>query len=139
MASAPPVIAVLGASGLIGQAVALHLLDEGFAVVPVARAFTAAQKAAYGGQARESAIVGLDGKALAGLVAGTDIVVNCVGVLHDSARRGSAADAHAGFAGRLAAALAAGGRERLLVHLSIPGDEKDDATAFSATKRAAER
>lgn len=139
MASAPPVIAVLGASGLIGQAVASHLLAEGFAVVPVARAFTAAQKAAYGEHARESAIVGLDAAALAGLVAGADIVVNCIGVLQDSARRGSAADAHAGFVGRLTTALAAGDRQRLLVHLSIPGDDADDATAFSATKRAAER
>ncbi len=139
MASAPPVIAVLGASGLIGQAVASHLLAEGFAVVPIARAFTAAQKAAWGGQARESAIVGLDAAALAGLVAGADIVVNCIGVLQDSARRGSAADAHAGFVGQLTTVLAAGDRQRLLVHLSIPGDDEDDATAFSATKRGAER
>ena len=141
MTSAPPVIAVLGASGLIGQAVTLHLLGEGFAVVPVARAFTAAQMAAYGEGARESAVVGLDGQGLAGLIAGcgADIVVNCIGVLQDSARRGSAADAHVGFVGRLTAALAAGDRERLLVHLSIPGDDEDDATAFSATKRAAER
>lgn len=139
--SVPPVIAVLGASGLIGQAVALHLAGEGFDVVPVARAFTPSQKGAYGARAVESPIVALGAEELSRLIAAcdADIVVNCIGVLQDSARRGSADDAHLGFAKRLTAALSADGRDRLLVHLSIPGAGEDDDTAFSTTKRAAER
>jgi len=45
---------------------------------------------------------------------------------------------HAGFVARLASALPAANRERLLVHLSIPGDDEDDGTPFSTTKRRAE-
>ncbi len=141
MMEASPVIVVLGASGLIGQAVSLHLLGEGFAVVPVARNFTPSQLAVFGEHAVESAMVGLDAAALARLIetCRADIVVNCIGVLQDSARGGRAEDAHKVFVGRLTAALSANGRERLLVHLSIPGAAEDDDTAFSTTKRGAER
>lgn len=140
MTSASPVIAVFGASGLIGQAVSLHLLEQGYDVVPVARSFTPSQRAAFGVRAVESPIVGLDAGALTQLIATcrADIVVNCIGVLQDSAVRGTAADAHEGFAQRLVSALCADGCDRLLVHLSIPGTDEDDDTDFSTTKRAAE-
>lgn len=141
MTETSPIIAVLGASGLIGQAVSLHLLAEGFDVVPVARSLTQSQRAVFGRRAVESALVGLDAAGIARLIetCRADIVVNCIGVLQDSAKRGSAEDAHEGFVGRLTAALSADGRERLLVHLSIPGATEDDMTAFSTTKRGAER
>lgn len=141
MASPSPVIAILGASGLIGQAVSLYLLDAGFDVVPVARSFTRSQKAAFGDRCVESAVVGLDAATLSRLIetSRADIIINCIGVLQDSSRRGSAADVHGGFVQRLISGLSAGGRERLLVHLSIPGSEEDDETAFSTTKRAAEQ
>lgn len=141
MGASLPAIAVLGASGLIGQAVATHLKGAGFRVVPLARRFTAAQKAALGDDAVETAIVGLDAAALARLLGEceADVVVNCVGVLQDSARRGTAAEAHAGFAARLVGAMASTRQPGLLVHLSIPGSDADDRTAFSTTKREAER
>lgn len=138
---ASPVIAVFGAFGLIGQAIVLHLLGQGFEVVPVARSFTPSQKAAFGARAVESPTVGRDGSALARLIqtCGADIVVNCIGVLQDSARWGSPQDAHETYVERLTVALRADGRERLLVHLLIPGADEDDGTAFSTTKRAGER
>lgn len=141
MADTSPTIAVLGASGLIGQAVTLYLIAEGSNVVPVARSFTLSQQAAYGACAVTSEIVSLDAVGLDRLLetCRADIVVNCIGVLQDSARSGSTADAHTGFVHRLVASLGASARERLLIHLSIPGAAEGDGTAFSISKRAAER
>ncbi|MHB2264797.1 SDR family oxidoreductase [Aliihoeflea sp. PC F10.4] len=136
-----PTIAVLGASGLIGQAVTMQLLQDGFRVVPVARNFATAQMTAFADAAVQRPIVGLDNQALQHLLAEmeADIVVNCIGVLQDSARRGTAQDAHAGFAARLVEAMASAEKPCLLVHLSVPGNQEDDRTAFSTTKREAER
>lgn len=142
MTSKPlPTIAILGGSGLIGQAVTMRLMQDGFRVVPVARNFTAAQIAAFGDAAVECPIVDLDNEALKHFMAEmkADIAVNCIGVLQDSARRGTAQEAHIGFASRLVEAMASAEKPCLLVHLSIPGSKEDDRTAFSATKREAER
>ncbi|WP_186390139.1 SDR family oxidoreductase [Stappia sp. TSB10P1A] len=142
MAADAPTIAVLGASGLIGQAVALDLLRRGFPVAAFARRFTGAQKAALGAAAVEAPLVDLDARGLATLLAGrkVDILVNCIGVLQDMPGKGTASDAHGGFVSRLLSAMGQqGARPQLLVHLSIPGLAEDDRTAFSATKREAER
>ncbi|MEJ1967354.1 MAG: SDR family oxidoreductase [Rhizomicrobium sp.] len=130
-----PTIAVLGASGLIGGAVAQHLLAIGVPVLAVARRFTAAQKAAFGAGAVETPVVALDPPALRQVLAKADIVINCIGVLQDGPR-GDTADVHSGFVARLLEALAATGA--LLIHLSIPGSSDGDATSFSRSKRAAE-
>lgn len=142
MTSKPlPIIAVLGASGLIGQTVATQLMQEGFRIVPVARNFTTAQITAFANAAVKRRIVDLDNEALRHFLAEikADIVVNCIGALQDSARRGTVEDTHAGFAARLVEAMALTEKPCLLVHLSIPGNQDDDRTAFSATKREAER
>lgn len=142
MAADAPTIAVLGASGLIGQAVALDLMGRGFPVAAFARRFTGAQKAALGAAAVEAPLVDLDARGLATLLAGrkVDILVNCIGVLQDMPGKGTASDAHGGFVSRLLSAMGQqGARPQLLVHLSIPGAPEDDRTAFSATKREAER
>jgi uncharacterized protein YbjT (DUF2867 family) len=140
MTAAPPTIAVLGASGLIGQAVARSLAGDGFPVVPIARRFTAAQKAAFGAAAVESPVASLEAEGLARLFADNtiDIVVNCIGVLQDGPA-GSTDIVHRAMVERLLAALAAGGAPRLLIHVSIPGSGEEDRTAFSRTKRQAER
>ena len=136
--NALPTIAVLGASGLIGEAIATRLLQDGFPVVPVARRFTAAQRNAFGKIAVECPFVTLDADALARLFADNrvEIVVNCVGVLQDGPR-GSTQTVHHDFVARLLTAI--GVRDGMLIHVSIPGNAEDDHTTFSRTKRAAER
>ncbi|HZB90052.1 MAG TPA: SDR family oxidoreductase [Stellaceae bacterium] len=140
MSTPLPAIAVLGASGLIGEAVASRLLQEGFPVVPIARRFNAAQKTAFAKGVVECPLVALDAAALARVLAAHDveIVVNCIGVLQDG-HRGSTDAVHRAFVERLIAALGSRAEPVLLIHLSIPGDSEDDPTSFSRTKRAAER
>jgi uncharacterized protein YbjT (DUF2867 family) len=135
-----PVIAVLGASGLIGEAVALQLLREGFPIVPLARRFSLAQKAAFGAVAVECPLVSAAPDVLSRIFAENKIaiVVNCVGVLQDG-RRGSTEAVHRVFVERLLTVLGAGNEPKLLVHLSVPGSSQDDRTSFSRTKREAER
>jgi uncharacterized protein YbjT (DUF2867 family) len=132
-----PTIAVLGASGLIGQAVAEDLLSHGYGLTAIARRFTAAQRTLFGASAIERPLVAMGADTLGKLLQGADIVLNCVGVLQDGPR-GRTEDAHAGFAARLVAAIAAQARPVLLLHVSIPGDAAGDATPFSRSKRAAE-
>jgi len=132
-----PMIAVLGASGLIGQAVAEDLLAHGFGLVAIARRFTAAQRALLGANVVERPFVAMEVEALAHLLQDADIVLNCVGVLQDGPR-GRTQDAHVGFAARLAAAIAAQPRPTLLLQVSIPGDAASDETPFSRSKRSAE-
>jgi len=136
--SARPVIAILGASGLIGEAVAAALLHEGWPVVPIARHFTSAQKAAFGPAAIESPVVALGAEDLARLLPErqVEIIVNCIGVLQDGPR-GTTDAVHRAFVERLVGAVRAW--PILLIHVSIPGTAEDDRTDFSRTKRAAEQ
>jgi nucleoside-diphosphate-sugar epimerase len=135
-----PTIAILGASGLIGEALACGLALEGFSVVPMARRFTRAQTNNFGSAAIESSFTALDANGLAQLLAETkiDIVVNCAGVLQDGPRGGTDA-VHRAFVERLVQAIASRERKTLLIHLSIPGNNADDRTSFSRTKRAGEQ
>jgi uncharacterized protein YbjT (DUF2867 family) len=135
-----PTIAILGASGLIGEAVATRLRQGGFPVVPIARRFTEAQRNAFGRAAVECSFVAFDADALKWLFAEKkiDIVVNCVGVLQDGPR-GNTETVHRDFVARLLASLAAKAEPALLIHVSIPGAVGDDRTPFSRTKREAER
>jgi nucleoside-diphosphate-sugar epimerase len=84
-----PTIAILGASGLIGEAVAVWLSRAGFPVVAIARRFSSAQRTSFDGAAIESKIVDLDAAALDELLdkSGADIVVNCIGILQDGPQR----------------------------------------------------
>lgn len=133
-----PTIAVLGASGLVGEALTSGLAEEGFPVVAVARRFTPAQAARFGAAAVTYPIAEVDVAGLVALLAAhrVDVVVNTLGVLQDSGR-GNTTAVHLDFVARLVAALAR--RPALLVHLSIPGRDDDDRTAFAQTKRAAEK
>jgi uncharacterized protein YbjT (DUF2867 family) len=135
-----PTIAVLGASGLIGSEIAATLIRSGFAVSPMARRFTPAQRHVFGAAATTAPLVALTASGLADLIgeADADIVVNCVGVLQDGPR-GHAEDVHRDFVARLIEVIAARRTPTLLIQISIPGHAQDDATAFSQSKRAAER
>ena len=137
MVTAKPTVAVLGASGLIGTAIALQLQAAGYPILAVARQFTASQQSAFGPAAIVSPLAAATPTDLARLIASAALVVNCIGVLQDSAR-GSTAEIHSGFVARLLAALKSLERPTLLVHLSVPGDRQGDSTAFSRTKRDGE-
>jgi uncharacterized protein YbjT (DUF2867 family) len=138
--TAKPTIAVLGASGLIGEALVTGLMRDGFPVVAVARRFTAAQAWAFGHAAVTSPIVDLGVDQLKAEVSAwrADVVVNCIGVLQDGPK-GATSEVHGAFIARLLTALDATIEPSLLIHVSVPGRDEDDRTAFSRSKRVAER
>jgi uncharacterized protein YbjT (DUF2867 family) len=131
-------ILVLGASGLIGRFVTDDLRARGFHVVGIARRFPASQKASA--LDLELPVLSMEPAALARLMAdhGIDLVVNCLGVLQDGPGSDTRA-VHRDFVARLLQAIGETGRAIRLVHISIPGAVDQDHTAFSATKREAER
>ena len=65
-------------------------------------------------------------------------MVNCLGVLQDGPGSDTRA-VHRDFVARLLRAIRDSGRAIRLVHISIPGAAGEDRTAFSLTKREAER
>lgn len=131
-------ILVLGASGLIGRFTIDDLRVRGFAVVGVARKYSAGQR--ISSLDLELPLLSLDTFALARLIAdhGIDVVVNCLGVLQDGPGSDTSA-VHRDFVARLVAAIKQGARAVRLIHISIPGAASEDRTAFSQTKREAER
>jgi uncharacterized protein YbjT (DUF2867 family) len=131
-------ILVLGASGLIGRFVTDDLRARGFHVVAVARRFSSSQRTSK--LDLELPILSMDQTSLSLLIAdhGIDIVVNCLGVLQDGPGSDTRA-VHRDFVERLLQAISASGRALRLVHISIPGAADEDYTAFSRTKREAER
>src|SRR3569833_2950258 len=136
--SSSPSILVLGASGLIGRFITDDLRRRGRHVVGLARRFSASQR--VNTSDIELPILSLDAAALTRLMREHEIgmVVNCLGVLQDGL--GSATGAvHRDFVARLLAALKDAGQTIRLVHDSKPGTAGEDCTAFSTTKREAER
>ncbi|MEH2504912.1 uncharacterized protein YbjT (DUF2867 family) [Bradyrhizobium sp. AZCC 1578] len=131
-------ILVLGASGLIGRFVTDDLRGRGFRVVGVARKLSASQK--NGALDLELPLMSMDAAALARLLRdhGIGLVVNCVGVLQDGPGSDTAV-VHREFVARLLQAIRESRLAIRLVHISIPGVAETDATAFSTTKREAER
>jgi len=131
-------ILVLGASGLIGRFVTDDLRLRGFEVLGVARQFSASQRTSTSDL--ELPVVSMDAAALARLIRerAIDVVVNCLGVLQDGPGSDTGA-VHRDFVARLLAAIGDSGRPARLVHISIPGVANEDRTAFSQTKREAER
>jgi len=131
-------ILVLGASGLIGRFVTDDLRARGFAVIGVARRFASSPQSSALDLAMP--LVSMDAGALARLIGDRriDVVVNCLGVLQDAPGHDVGA-VHRDFVARLLRAVGDSGRAVRLIHISIPGAERDDRTAFSRTKREAER
>jgi uncharacterized protein YbjT (DUF2867 family) len=136
--TASPNIIVLGASGLIGRYLTDDLRTRGFHVVGVARHLTPAQKVSAFDL--ELPVMSMDAAALAELLRTQEagVVVNCLGVLQDGPGSDTSA-VHRDFVARLIDAIRASGRAIRLVHISIPGSANEDRTAFSTTKREAER
>ena len=131
-------ILVLGASGLIGGFVTSDLRVRGFHVVGVARKLPASQKRSA--LDLELPVMSMSAAALARLLCDhhIDVVVNCLGVLQDGPGSDTTA-VHRDFVARLLQAIRDSGRAIRLVHISIPGTTETDRTAFSTTKREAER
>jgi uncharacterized protein YbjT (DUF2867 family) len=131
-------ILVLGASGLIGRFVTDDLRARGFQVIGVARRFSSSQQT--GALDLEIPLLSIDADALMRLMAdhSIDVVVNCLGVLQDAPGHDVRA-VHRDFVARLLHALNGSGRAIRLIHISVPGDVAGDHTAFSQTKREAER
>jgi len=130
-------ILVLGASGLIGRFVTDDLRARGFEVTGMARSLAPSQKATSFDV--EAPILSMNADQMAQLITdrSIDLVVNCLGVLQDGAGSDTRA-VHRDFVERLLQALGRCGRPVRLIHISIPGTDADDRTAFSATKREAE-
>src|ERR1700730_13107114 len=131
-------ILVLGASGLIGRFVTDDLRTRGFSVVAIARRFSPSQRS--NALDLELPVMSMDAAALARLIHdhAVDVVVNCLGVLQDGPGSDTRA-VHRDFVERLLGAIDGGGRAVRLVQISIPGTASADRTAFSQTKREAER
>src|SRR5882762_10440369 len=131
-------ILVLGASGLIGRYVTDDLRTRGFQAIGVARIFSPAQKVSA--DDLELPVMSMDAASLARLFreCEIDVVVNCLGVLQDGPGSDTSA-VHRDFVERLLAAIRDSGRAVRLIHISIPGAANEDRTAFSVTKREAER
>jgi uncharacterized protein YbjT (DUF2867 family) len=131
-------ILVLGASGLIGRFVTDDLRLRGFAVVGVARNYVASQKTHA--LDLELPVMAMTSGALARILREheIDMVVNCLGVLQDGPGSDTRA-VHRDFVAQLLQAIKDSGRTVRLIHVSIPGVADHDRTAFSTTKREAER
>lgn len=131
-------ILVLGASGLIGCFITRDLRVRGFSVVGVGRKLPASQKT--GALDLELPLMSMEVAALTKLIRDhrIDVVVNCLGVLQDGPGSDTAA-VHRDFVTCLLEAIRSSRRAIRLVHISIPGADETDRTAFSTTKREGER
>jgi nucleoside-diphosphate-sugar epimerase len=138
MTDARKKILVLGASGLIGRFITDDLRARGFAVVGIARRFPTSQRS--GALDLEGPVMSMPAAVLARLLRDhrIDVVVNCLGVLQDGPGSNTS-DVHRDFVERLLRAIRASRRAIRLVHISIPGAADEDRTAFSRSKREAER
>ena len=127
-------VLVTGASGLIGAAVVARLLAAGHRVVGVARDTARPARSVPTAQwvAIDIARATRPEDWLPCL-AGIDTVVNCAGVLQDSARD-STRGVHVDGIGALFAACERAGVRRV-VQISAIGVDRGAPTAFSATKR----
>ena len=131
-------VLVLGASGLIGRYVTDDLRTRGFRVVGVARSLSTSQRSSE--LDLELPVMSMDTASLSRLLRdhAADVVVNCIGVLQDGPGSDTGA-VHRDFVAKLLQAIRNSGRAIRLVHISIPGAADEDRTAFSQTKREAER
>lgn len=119
-------VLLLGASGLIGSAVAARLRARGDEVVGVSRG---------GGPGSVQLDIAKVRDASEWLphLSGIDAVVNCAGVLQDSAT--DSTDVHDRAVALLAAACQGSGVRRF-IHLSAVGVDRETPSEFSRSKRA---
>ncbi len=128
-------VLLLGATGLIGSAVAARLRAAGHEVIGVARRVDGAAR-----RVPVARWIALDLRDIISPddwlphLAGVDAVVNCAGTLQDN-RRDSTARVHADAPAALWQACATAGVRRV-VQMSAMGVDRPAATAFMRTKQA---
>lgn len=127
------IVLVIGASGLIGATLCARLGAEGHEVVRAVRS------RAWNGLFKGRTVVidvakALEAEAWLPHLDGVDAVVNCAGVLQDSARDNTN-KVHAAGASALFAACERAGVRRV-IHFSAIGVDREQPSAFSASKLA---
>ncbi|MFN4140347.1 SDR family oxidoreductase [Aestuariivirga sp.] len=122
-------VLLIGATGLIGSAVAARLPGEGHEVVPVSRRPMDRPGAIILDMARATAP-----EVWLPHLRGIDAVVNCAGVLQDGPRENTRAVHAAGAAALFEACERAGVRR--VIHFSAIGVDRAQPSAFSASKLA---
>jgi uncharacterized protein YbjT (DUF2867 family) len=127
-------VLVVGATGLIGSAVAARLAADGQEVVGLSRHPSAAGLARLRHVAFDLAGASSTDKFVP-LLAGVHAVVNCAGTLQDAPGESTEGVHHTGVVALIAACEKAGVRR--FVHLSAIGVERELST-FSASKHAGE-
>jgi NADH dehydrogenase len=136
---ARPLATVFGGSGFIGRYVVRRLVREGWLVrVAVRRPDEAIflKTAGVVGQVTPVACNIRDERSVRAAASGADLVVNLVGILFQSGRQRFDA-VHDEGAGRVAAAAAAAGVQRL-VHISAIGADAHSPSAYARSKAAGE-
>jgi uncharacterized protein YbjT (DUF2867 family) len=130
---------VFGGSGFVGRYVVQKLAQQGWQVrVAVRRPDEALFLKTCGtvGQVTPFAVNIRDDRSVRAAVSEADVVVNLVGILHQSGAQTFAAVQAAG-AGRVAAAAKSAGVKRL-VHLSAIGADANSASIYARTKAEGE-
>jgi uncharacterized protein YbjT (DUF2867 family) len=127
-------IILIGATGLIGSALASRLKAGQHKVTGVARRPNFADRSIAEWVSLDIGSAG--GSAWDAILAGADAVVNCAGILQDGPD-GSTAGVHASGPAALFRACARCGVRRV-IHLSAIGVEREAPTEFSRSKRAGE-
>jgi NADH dehydrogenase len=140
MSGSPKLVTIFGGSGFVGRYIARRMAKEGWRVrVAVRRPNEAIFVRPYGGVGQVEPIfadIRNDGSVQAAL-AGSDAVVNCVGILNETSRQ-KFEDIHAAGAGRIARIAAKEG-VKTLVHFSAIGANKNAESESARTKAEGER
>jgi uncharacterized protein YbjT (DUF2867 family) len=129
-------VLIVGASGLIGSAVAARLAAAGHQVIAVGRR-PAEARLADTTYIRVDLARATDPRDWTEHLSGTDAVLNCAGLLQDPVGDSSAAVHLRGASALFQACERAGVRR--VVHLSAVGVDRETPTAFSQTKLAGDQ
>jgi uncharacterized protein YbjT (DUF2867 family) len=129
-------VLLIGATGFLGAAIHAALLTEGYRVVATYHRGPKPSWPHMGTDWRQADLGRLDEGCWERLLAGSDAVINCAGVLQDNAWDSTARVHALGLPALIAACEKA--RVRRFIHFSAIGADRHDPTAFSRTKRAGE-